>query len=127
MRNYLKLRGIFWSFSANPPGVSGFLCAWGGAGKKDKVLLYWVLKREAEIRALFSNAVFVRSEPQVCYWLLDDTNFAVVLNGQNVEIAKQFYNGTHLPSPSPTGDNSFWGITRTKVEGSPRKTWSHGV
>jgi len=137
VRNYVKLLAMTWTVSGaagpHPPNPisTSRLYAFG----TDEVELAEIAdEKEAVYRALFPVEFSVaRSEPQICWWLLDHLNIALILNGPHNEIAQYFWATSDLPDPGNIRFTDIdWGrdgldIVRVKGVGdeSPRKDWSH--
>lgn len=114
MRNYLKMRAMFWNVTGP---VSSDL---GAVGKDDEQLLEYVLKAEAFVRLIFGNTcVFHRTPPVTIYYELNATNLAVLLNWTDYGACRSGLEATS----ARTSTGVFSGFT---VLESPRKTWSHG-
>ncbi len=113
MRNYLKMRCMVWT-GTGP--VTANMGAWGG---DDDELGIYVRRFESEVKQSFPTITFQRTPPHDVYWLLDSSNFAVLLNGLNFGEARNKIDNCSLL----TAGGAYSAITSTE---SPRKTWSHG-
>jgi len=105
-----------WTGESGPPFHFNFiLYAFGGS---DDQLLENIRKAEFSQLQSFPNSVFTRTAPAVLWVELDSENFGILMN----DFASSIWTRTHL-DPTAT---SVYDFTRVEVEGSPRKTWSHG-
>ena len=106
----------------SPPTPDFYLYAWGA---DDEQLLNYVMRAEALVRAQFAPqpVSFFRTLPLALWWLLDKENFGILLNGDNYSNASLYWNGSRLPSIENT-TNAYYEIS--ELEGSPRRSWSHG-
>jgi len=124
MRNYLKMQAMHWTTSNGDD-----LWAWGGT---DEQLLFYVERMERFwIDAIDPNAApFNRTSPEVCWFELDQENFGIILNNVGIFSAFDTWKLTMLNNGQfpvlAFGNINFFDITRVKVQGSPRKSWSHG-
>jgi hypothetical protein len=123
MRNYLKMQVMVWQ-----DGGGNYYYAWGGTD--EQLLEIVMMKEQKAMEGEGFIGPFVRTPPVEVWWLLDQENFAKILNGafeltsfQNWLLISQLsgYNSEFSYFPL-----LFTDITRVEVEGSPRKTWSHG-
>lgn len=114
MRNYFKMKAMKW-FGTGAGGTA-VMFAWGGT---DEQLLSSVLQVEAETAQLFGpNFHAQRTPPQVCYWELNQKNFALILQTAN----SFFWNNSRLGVIGVDGQGFFHGITRLKGD-SPRSVF----
>lgn len=121
MRNYFRMHNlrIYPIFDFPPPphtDPNQFYVVFGGS---DEQLLFFQNQLEALI-----GGEFVVSEPQVIWFELDQEFFGNLL----ACAAGNIWTQTHLNDVFPIDPTLpiLYDQTRVEVEGSPRKTWSHG-
>lgn len=123
VRNYIKSRVIKVTYTTQPSG-GGVGVAWGGS---DDQLGAYVRQLQNLILQFNPTARFTLSAPQIVWWELNRENLCVLLNGTNggQGEATNNWNNTRLPSFTNAG-TAYYGISKVKEQGSPRKVWSHG-
>ena len=122
MRNYIEMMGGAQGFDTHA-GPTGTIFCWGST---DEQLFHYMIRNQALVKAGFPMTTFGPLIISDIYWLLNAQNLGVLLNGPNTTFAEYVYNGTHAPGRT-ADDNTFWGISQIKrLQGSPRKVWSHG-
>jgi hypothetical protein len=121
MRNYFKLRNLrIYPYHDFPPprhiDTTDFYVVFGGTDED----LY--ARQQAAIAQDGRDALV--GDPQVIWFELDLQFFSNII----AQAAGQIWTQTHLNDVFPTDPNTplLYDQTRIEVEGSPRKTWSHG-
>lgn len=129
MRNYLKMHGIY--LHGRQGSVTADFCAWGGTPDKADLAIRPAMN---ELKDTYPNMVFTPHRA-ICYFLLNEDNFALILNGPlhldagnygTVVWMNVMLPFSELNLPPQIFGNLFAEITQLEDDGSPRKTWSHG-
>lgn len=129
MRNYFRMRGL-WTTAHDGLDVAEFIC-WGGS---DEQLMEHFEQMKAIALGSNPNYKFTTREPQVCWFELNQENFGRLLQGPFdngfSNIAYFIWNNTRLntsgTTPPANIGSFFYEMTQVEVQGSPRRTWSHG-
>ena len=113
---------MIWHFQVTA-GPAGTL---GAVGSDDEQLLEFVMAAEQRVRTIFAGftVTFNRVPPQVVYYLLDDTNFAILLNWTDPNACESGIESTALVTEfGQYSEGRFRDFTSTE---SPRSSWSRG-
>lgn len=89
-------------------------------GSDDESLLYY----KNRLETLISTPLATPAEASVIWFELNEKNFTMLLNIASGQIWGQTRLNDVFP-PDPALE-LLYDMTRVEVEGSPRKTWSHG-
>lgn len=121
MRNYFKLRNLrIYPYQDVPPprhiDLDFFYVVFGGSDED-------LFQRQQELIASIGQDCFV-SDPTVIWFELDLQFFSDLI----AQSPGQIWTQTHLNDRFPASPDTplLYDSTRVEVEGSPRKTWSHG-
>lgn len=128
MRNYFKARAVrIYPYQGSPPEIDplNFFVVFGNT---DDQLLKYVVRAQADDGGNVPLGYFV-GEPAVIWFEMNVQNLITLLNQASGEIwANTRLNELFTPPfvSDPNGPESLYDMTRVEIEGSPRKTWSHG-
>lgn len=119
MRNYIRMQCL--RIYTLPFDPAQFYVVFGG---DEDSLIYYADRLKAQLNAQPPIKHFSIPEPSVIWFELNQDNFAKLCNLAAGTIWQQSRLNTEFQTDPSL--ETIYDMTRVEVEGSPRKTWSHG-